>query len=566
MWRLCSIPTATLLFIGACTPTTTEPPTGTDGYRLELEDAVVCEDPVPSDQPLPYTDTTAASGLSYAAATPSWDQAQNGYSSVDVENGGGIAVVDLNMDRALDVLIMDHDSPPRVFFGDGASGFTETSATALGIEVDGAYLIGVSAADINGDDLADILLLSNGPNLMFINEGDGSFSDQSIALGLSGPEVRSLSAAWADPDRDGDLDVIVVNHGRGSFSPEDDYPPQQDQFFIQSAGTFTDRIDLLYPDPSRDGYGFAVGWFDANDDGLIDLYVVNDLATGEDGNPPNFFAQNTTSAASAEPSFAIAPQSHLDRPMLAMGLAIGDMDTDGDLDLHVSNAGRSFLARNDGDLSFVDRSLALAGLSESPRGDISWSTEFFDYDNDGRLELFCSFGHMPSKADQAPNDTANVVNQHDALWARDDDGSFRDIAASVGIDSPLSTRTVVAADLDGNGFLDLITWALFDGPRIYRARCNTNAWLIVALDVPGSLNRDAIGARIEAWADGELLGLREMVAGSSGALSSGPPEVHFGLAQHQDVELRIRWPQGGESVHSRIPTRRRLRIVQDDPL
>ncbi len=563
MGRLSSIVIIVLLFTSGCEEPGEQLPPTPEGYRLELGDMVLCSDPTPTGELLPYHEVSSEAGLAYSPATPTWDQIQNGYNSLDVEFNGGIAATDLNGDSALDLVLIDHDSPPRIFFGDGAGSFTESAAATVGIEASGAYLIGISAADIDGDDRAELLLLSNGPNLLFANGGDGTFTDRSAELGLSGPDRRSLSAAWADPDRDGDLDVIIVNHGLGSMGPGDEYPPQADQLFIQDAGAFADRIELLYPDPAWDGYGFAAGWFDADADGLQDLYVVNDLATDGESNPPNFFARNTSESGASEPSFSRPAASHLDQSMMAMGLAVGDMDTDGDLDIHVSNAGRTFLASNEAELSFIDESLSLAGLSESPRGDISWSTEFFDYDNDGKLELFCSFGHMPSKAGRGPNETENTVDQHDALWARSNDGNFEDIAADLGIDSPLRTRTVVAADFDGNGFLDLVTWALSEGPRLYRAGCNDNAWLIVELDLSGTLNRDAIGARIEAWDGEELISIREMVAGSTGSLSSGPAQVHLGLGQRESVELRIRWPQGEQSVHPQIPTRRKLRIVRE---
>jgi len=565
MERLSWIVIVVLLFASACEEPSEQLPPTPEGYRLELGDMVLCSDPAPPGESLPYHEVSTEAGLAYAPATPIWEQMQNGYNSLDVEFNGGIAVTDLDGDSALDLVLIDHDSPPRIFYGNGAGDFTESAATAVGIEAGGAYLIGISAADIDGDDRAELLLLGSGPNLLFANEGDGTFADRSAELGLSGPDRRSLSAAWADPDQDGDLDVLIVNHGRGSMGPEDQYPPQADQLFIQDAGTFTDRIELLYPDPAWDGYGFAAGWFDADADGLLDLYVVNDLATDGEDRPPNFFAHNTTEPGAAAPSFSKPEGSHLEQPMMAMGLALGDMDHDGDLDVHVSNAGRTFLASNEGGLSFVDTSLSLAGLSASPRGDISWSTEFFDYDNDGRLELFCSFGHMPSKAERSFNETDNSVAQYDALWARSGDGSFEDIAEDLGIDSPLSTRTVVAADFDGNGFLDLVTWALYEGPRLYRAGCNDNSWLIVELDLPGTLNRDAIGARIEAWAEGELIAIREMTAGSTGSLSSGPAQVHLGLGHHELVELRIRWPRGEESVHPQMPTQRKIRIIKVAP-
>ncbi len=557
---------AASLSLGCEAPTTELPPGAPgndDGVSIELGDEVLCEAPVANDQPIPYSDITDAATMRYATATPTWDGSQNGYSSVDIELAGGMVAADLDGDGNLDLLITDHGEPARLFLGNGDGDFSQVSAAARGIDTSGAYLVGASAADINGDDRPDLYLLASEGNLLFINEGEGTFSERAEEYGLVGGERRSATAAWADVDHDGDLDVLVVNHGRGSTAQHMSDPPQEDQFFVREGDLFDDRIDRIYPAVDRDGYGFAAGWFDADDDGLLDLYIVNDLAAVGNGNPPNYFAHNLGLDEGGEPVFEEGTESHLSMPMLAMGLAVGDLDGDSDLDLHVSNAGRTFLARNDGDLLFTDISLSLAEHSEGPRGDISWSTEFFDQDNDGQLELFCAFGHMPTKTGgHHPNGTVNAEQQHDALWQRNEDGeSFEDIATSVGIDSPLSTRTVIAADFDRNGFLDVVTWAIHDGPRLYQAACSERSWLLVHLDMPGTLNRDAIGARVEAWANGEPLALREMTAGSTGAMTAGPPEVHLGLGLHDQVELRVRWPNGRETVHPDIPTRREVRLV-----
>ena len=115
-----------LLFASACAEPNEQLPPTPEGYRLELGDVVRCSDPAPPGESLPYQEVSAEAGLAYTPATPTWDPLQNGYSSLDVEFNGGITVTDLDGDSALDLVLIDHDSAPRFFFGDGAGDFTES--------------------------------------------------------------------------------------------------------------------------------------------------------------------------------------------------------------------------------------------------------------------------------------------------------------------------------------------------------------------------------------------------------------------------------------------------------
>lgn len=158
--------------------------------------------------------------------------------------------------------------------------------------------------------------------------------------------------------------------------------------------------------------------------------------------------------------------------------------------------------------------------------------------------------------------TANPLEQPDRLWVQED-GGWVDRAAELGVDDPGMGRTMVAADIDRDGTLDLVTWQLIEGPRIYRGRPTGGSWLRVELDAVGTRNRFAVGARVEVWSqDGARLGLQDLQVGSTGAFSSGPPELHFGLGAHEVVDVVVRWPDGELTVNEGVDARGAIRLTR----
>jgi hypothetical protein len=231
------------------------------------------------------------------------------------------------------------------------------------------------------------------------------------------------------------------------------------------------------------------------------------------------------------------------------------MDGDGDSDVHVSNVGPTLLARNDsqGAPLFTDLSLTVQELTARPIGDVSWSTFFFDHDNDGTLELFTAYGQLVSRYDVengGPDGSTNAPEQQDTLLRWDPEADrFADEAPWVGINDPAPTRTAIAVDLDGDGFQELVTWALFRGPRLWRSGCGSAGAVILRLEDPASANCAAVGARVEAWAGGARLMTRTVEVGSTGVFSSGPALVHFGLGSLEEVALVVTWPDGAVTVN-----------------
>jgi len=551
---------AMLMILGCAAPPTDDDSSPTaedlpDGPPAEISRTAhrACASPDGSEH-LPFVDVTAASGVGFETATYDWPPPPDSYNTLDVEMTGGFVVGDLDGDGRHDLLFTDGAAPPRLFLGDGALGFAPADLAARGIPAD-RFLTGASAADVDGDGDLDVLLLARTENVLLRNDGAGVFGDATAETGLGGGAVRSAAAAWADYDGDGDLDVYVANHGAGSGEAFSEYEPDRDALFQQQDdGTFVDRIDDVLA-PEDDGHGFIGGWIDADGDGLQDLYVVNDLANGENGKPGNVFVRNLGGGLLER-----APGAGLDLPMLGMGLAIGDMDGDGDPDLHVSNVGATLLARNDSSDAplFTDLSLTVQELTERPIGDVSWSTFFFDHDNDGALELFTAYGQLVTRydfEDGGPEGSTNAPEQQDTLLRWDPVAErFGDEAPWVGINDPARTRTAAAVDLDGDGFAELVTWALYRGPRLWASGCTTSSSLTVRLEDSTSPNRDAVGATVEAWADGARLITRTIRVGSTGVFGSTPPAVSLGLGSRADVGLVVTWPDGAVTVNPGVPT------------
>ncbi len=554
-----------------------------DPATLTAGAEVVCGQPSDAVH-LPFEDATDAAGIGFDPGTYAWPPEDDSYNTLDVEMRGGFVVGDLDGDGDADLLFTDGDRPPRLFLADadgdgdpadagaGAGAvnaelrFVAGDAAARGIDAgEGAFLTGASAADVDADGDLDLLLLTREEDVYLENDGSGVFTDATAGSGFGGRLARSVTASWADVDRDGDLDAFVAAHGQGAGVLFDQYPPDRDALLIQGAdGTFADTIDDVVP-LEDEGHAFLGGWFDADRDGWPDLYVVNDLADGENGKPGNRFHRNDGAGG-----LEAAPEAGLDVLMLGMGLALGDLDGDGDDDVHVSNIGRTFLARNDTDLPgatgplFTDLSLTVEDLTARPTGDVSWSTFTFDHDNDGALELFTAYGQLISRydpVDGGPEGSTNAPEQQDTLLRWDDElGAWVDDAPWVGINDPAITRTAAAVDLDGDGFAELITWALRQGTRLWRSGCTDAAWLAVALEDGTSRNRDAVGAVVEAWADGERLLTRPVRLGSTGGFGSTPPEVHLGVGALDEVAVVVTWPDGEVTVNAGIPTRRRITL------
>ncbi|MFT4627439.1 MAG: hypothetical protein ACI8PZ_006123 [Myxococcota bacterium] len=468
---------------------------------------------------------------------------------------GGMAVADLDGDGWLD-LFLAHD-PPAVFLAEpGGRTYRHVPEALDGIDL--SHPVGAVAADVDGDADLDLLVTRLGvPNVLLLNDGAGQFIDGTAASGLGGFARSTTTAAFADLDRDGDLDVFVGNYGVAPDNGDDpELPPGEpsELYMNEGDGTFVDVSDRL-PSEVQEAYVFQAGLVDVDGDGWTDLLCVNDYGQAY----PSRFLRNVDGHLMRDPSLGF------DTPYDGMGIGIGDLNGDGVPDLvQTSLRDISLLTSTPAPTVtgwlYVESAAARTfdisyGTDPSRKGhDVGWGAELADLDDDGDLDAVLGFG------DWTLHDLPIREDEADGLWLQAPDGTFEEVAEAWGVNDPAVTRGLAVVDLDRDGWLDLVRRPLDTDTRIDHARCGEAAWLEVRLgqrDVP---NRFAIGARVEVLA-GDRTWVRWVTAGSTSLFTGGPPEVHFGLGELDRVDaVVVHWPDGTTDRVTDLPTRHYVTI------
>ena len=333
-------------------------------------------------------------------------------------------------------------------------------------------------------------------------------------------------------------------------------------------GTFANVTHLLGDTAARPidgnagnifGAGFQPGWLDFDNDGDVDLYVVNDV--GREVHPNVLWRNDGAGSGEkwtfTDVSMALGAQARMD----GMGLAVGDYDLDGSLDMFMTNINDNVLLRNNADGTGFTNVTDDAGVGTGKIGlkiRISWGTFFFDYDNDGDEDLYVASGYLGE--DLQP---ANPRHQPNLLLRNERNGTFVDISSGSGTDDPGVGRGAAFLDYNNDGCLDLLLANYGQSSRLLQNRCDSgNHWLIV--NVRGTVsNRDGIGARITLTA-GDSVQIREVSAGGS-QMGQNMPGVHFGLGAADTVDsLTIRWPSGSTQTIVGVHVNQRIDIVEKD--
>jgi enediyne biosynthesis protein E4 len=488
-----------------------------------------------------FEDVTGAAGLTTTVPAAECGQFANGAAWGDVEGDGD-----------LDLLVTRLGEPVQLFVHDGGV-FTD-EAGGRGVTVSGAN--GASFADYDNDGDVDLVIVRDGSDVLLRNDGSGRFVDVSTEAGIGDDDRRGISASWGDFDADGYVDLYVTNYMQctGPWDTEEE--------IIANVGYYADTLyrnngDGTFSDVSRwlgeadtNGAGFAATWFDYNDDNRLDLYLANDFV----GVSPdhNHLWRNDGPAADGWKFTDVSDETGTAFWMNSMGIALGDVERDGDLDLALSNITANKLVRNDGG-AFVEDLAAGIGrpLQQADVESVTWGGGFHDLNLDGWEDLYFAAGNFAG--------VPTVGEQPNELFVNPGaDEPFHDVSAATGADDPDNSKGVAFADYDGDGRMDLFVVNQGGAPRLLRnvTPMDGSHWLQV--DTVGTVsNRDGCGARVVART-GDAVLTRQVSCGSTSVASGNQTTVHFGLGSADVVdELEILWPSG---------TRQRLTDVSVDQL
>jgi hypothetical protein len=285
-------------------------------------------------------------------------------------------------------------------------------------------------------------------------------------------------------------------------------------------------------------YGFASAWIDVDDDGHLDLLVVNDST-------PNYFYRNTGKGTFEEIGFPSGFAVNEDgREQAGMGLALGDYDNDGRVDTYITNFSddSNTLRRNLGGAAFADLTTAL-GLRTPTLPFLGWGTGFLDYDNDGWLDLFVANGHVYPQVDRF--DWGMTWAQRPLLFRNLRGRRFEAVPAATGsgLAAVLPARGAAFGDLDNDGRIDVVINNHDQGPTLLRNVATAGHWVSIALTGAAGVPRDGIGAVVTLEAGAQRL-RRDVVSGGS-YCSQSDLRAHFGLGQTTNIDrLVVRWPDG----------------------
>lgn len=493
--------------------------------------------------------------------------------------GAGVLVFDYNNDDLEDIYVTNSIGPNALFRNNGNGTFTDTAAAA-GIDDPSGHSNGGCAADYDNDGDKDLYLTNYGTSKIFSNNGDGTFRDLTTTVGLgdSDKNLRSAGCAWGDYDRDGFLDLIVVRHLK-ELAPDTlvsgDFYLAVGMLALYHAngdGTFTEVTEILGDTRIREknlygeaignlwGAGFQPGWFDYDEDGDPDLYIVNDWGPNVQ---PNVLWRNDGPARDGQWIFSdISKQSGAGVPMYGMSLAVGDYDLDGHLDMFMTNIGATVLLKNNGDgTSFTDMAgeanVEVAKIGTEDR--VTWGSVFFDYDNDGFEDLYIVSGYLSLPGvEDVPQ---YLKEQHNILLRNKGDGTFTNLSAVSGADDPGVGRGLGYLDIENDGCLDLFIGNLGGYTSLYKNRCEEpNNWLVVKA-VGTESNRDGIGARITVNSGGKSQ-VREIASGRS-FMGHHMIPVHFGLGNADKIdEIIVKWPSGKVQTVSTVAINNRITIIE----
>ncbi len=536
---------------------------------------------LPTDHPnVIFTDVTRQAGIDFVHSAGVRTH------QLPEDMGSGAAWGDYDNDGYPDLYLVNQPGPwgqplgpnsptSRLYHNNGDGTFTDVTDRA-GVANRGGFGMGAAWGDYDNDGLLDLYVTNYGRSVLYHNNGDGTFTDVTDRAGVANHRW-GMTPVWFDYDNDGYLDLYVPNYvdynlkgvPAGATSQEygidvpftlnpASFAPVPNRLYHNNRdGTFTDVAPRLRV-ADASGRSLSVAFADFTLNGWQDIYVGNDISS-------NRLYQNLGHGRFQD----VSASSWSEEYRGTMGIAIGDFDRDGDLDMFLSH----WIGQGDalyqnlwneqksaGKLHFenVADMYGCGAISYSTAG---WGTFFFDFDNDGWLDLLVLNG---STFEDKSDTTKLVPEKPFLLWSKGEDGFF-DLAASGVAGSALqiarNARGAAYADYDRDGDLDMIVTTNHGRAVLLRNDGgNRNHWLCVHL-IGTRSNRQGIGARLLLEAGGKRYLRQYGVQGSY--LSSSIPEAWFGLGQIKQIDsLTIAWPSGSRQVFRDLPIDRTLAITE----
>jgi hypothetical protein len=506
-----------------------------------------------------FEDVTAQSGIKFVHY-----RGNNGIAIIREVFGPGVCVADFDGDGWQDIYFVNgRDLYDRgisvrnaLYHNNGDGTFTDVTDKAA---VPGTgFGLGCVWGDYDNDGFPDLYVTQYGRNVLYHNNGNGTFTDVTDKARVAGMEAGSFhsGATFFDYDRDGRLDLYVGAYVTlGPDSPRycdfidvrTNCPPSVYKgspavlYHNNGDGTFTDVTSAagIY---QPEGKNLSVGAADYDNDGWPDLFVAND---GLNAYLYHNDHKGTFSEVGLLAGMALTGRG---KTMAAMCISLGDYDNDGLLDLYISDFQKSsdHIWHNESKGSFEEVS-DQAGITLPTHEVLSFGGGFFDYDNDGWLDLFIANGHVYPEVEQASPGTH--FKQINSLFHNERNGKFVETSkqAGNGFETPYVGRGVAFADFDNDGFMEMVVANNGDPPLLlHNSGGNGNHFLNFRV-VGNKSNRDGMGARIRVMAEG-ISQIRE-IAGGGSYLSQSDLRAHFGLGKATRAQtVEISWPSGQKQV------------------